>query len=262
MTLSEFVAKYDGKAVDWDKAFGNQCVDLYRQYVHEVLNAPQSPAIPGAKDIWNNYLSQFFTRISNTPEGVPQPGDVIIWGTGLGQFGHVAIFISGGATRFTSFDQNYPVGSLCHKQTHGYTGVLGWLRFKGGSLTELQECLNLHKKLVDETIDLKKAIENLKAEREAINVDIDNMRKSHEEEVQLLNVQLQNLLSLETKLQTEIDGRRNDQLAWDMKRLDLEGEIAKLKQQIASEDLSLRDYKLLTEALVKKVLRYIESLKK
>lgn len=262
MTLQEFVTKYDGKAVDWDKNYGPQCVDLYRQYVHEVLEIPQSPAVPGAKDIWTTYLPQYFERITNTPTGVPEPGDVVIWGTDLGQYGHVSIFLSGGTTRFTSFDQNYPVGSLCHKQTHNYAGVLGWLRFKGDNLTELQECLALHKQLVDETVSLKKIIEGLKAEKEAMAVDVDNMRKAHAEEIALLNVKLDSLLSLESKLQQEIDGRREDQLKWDMRRIELEGEIEKLKQQIASEDLSLRDYKQLTEALIKKVLRYIESLKK
>jgi hypothetical protein len=31
---------------------------------------------------------------------------------------------------FTSFDQNWPLNSLCHFQNHNYTGVLGWLHPK------------------------------------------------------------------------------------------------------------------------------------
>lgn len=130
MTFDEFINKYNGKTVDFDGYYGGQCVDLYRQYVKEVLNFPQSPAVVGAKDIWNTYLTQYFTRINNTPLGVPQKGDIIIWGTGYGPFGHVGVYYSGNVMNFKSFDQNDPVGTKCHIQSHSYRGVLGWLRPK------------------------------------------------------------------------------------------------------------------------------------
>lgn len=133
MTFEQFITKYDGKGVNYDGAYGNQCVDLYRQYVKEVCNVPQSPSVAGAKDIWNNYLSAHFDRIANTPTGVPSTGDIVIWGSAIGQFGHIAIFISGNTKTFTSFDQNWPdTGGkgVAHKQSHDYKGVLGWLRLK------------------------------------------------------------------------------------------------------------------------------------
>ena len=130
MSFDEFVAKYNGKGIDFDGSFGNQCVDLYRQYVKEVLNLPQSPPVPSAKDIWNTYLAAHYDRIANTPSGVPQKGDIVIWGTGIGPDGHVGVFTSGDVWRFNSFDQNFPTGTLCHVQVHNYTGVLGWLRAK------------------------------------------------------------------------------------------------------------------------------------
>ena len=37
MTLSEFITKYDRKIVDYDGAYGAQCVDLFRQYSKDVL---------------------------------------------------------------------------------------------------------------------------------------------------------------------------------------------------------------------------------
>ncbi len=136
MTFDQFIEKYNNKGIDFDGAFGNQCVDLYRQYVKEVLNLPQSPAVVGAKDIFDTYLTSYFTRYNNSPTAVPKKGDIIIWGTKLGQYGHVAVFIDGGVTKFNSFDQNYPVGSLCHIQSHTYTGVLGWIRAKEALATE------------------------------------------------------------------------------------------------------------------------------
>lgn len=136
MTIDEFVNKYNNKKVDFDGAYGGQCVDLYRQYVKECLDFPQSPSVNGAKDIWDTYLTSYFTRYNNSPTAVPKKGDIILWGTKLGKYGHVAIFLDGGVTKFNSFDQNYPEGSLCHIQSHTYTGVLGWLRPKEQQLVE------------------------------------------------------------------------------------------------------------------------------
>lgn len=140
MTVDEFFSKYEGKGINYDGKYGNQCVDLYRQYVKEALSAPQSPPVRGAKDIWSTYLSEHFDRVENTPNAVPQKGDIIIWGSTLGTFGHVAVFVSGDKNSFTSFDQNFPVEGhynesgdfigtgVCHFQPHSYYAVLGWLR--------------------------------------------------------------------------------------------------------------------------------------
>lgn len=130
MTVNEFVKKYDGQTIDFDGKYGGQCVDLYRQYVKEVLDYPQSPPVVGAKDIFNSYLPDHFTRIENTPNGIPRNGDVLLWGTQLGPYGHVAIFLEGDVNTFISFDQNFPLNSKCHIQHHDYKGVLGWLRPK------------------------------------------------------------------------------------------------------------------------------------
>jgi len=131
MTLSEFVNKYTEIGVDYDHdSFSNhfQCVDLYRQYVKEVLGYPQSPGVTGAKDIWDSYLKEYFEQIKNTPTGVPNYGDIIIWGSTYGTYGHVAVCISGNTSSFVAFSQNDPAGSLCVlKEYKSYRGVLGWL---------------------------------------------------------------------------------------------------------------------------------------
>lgn len=131
MTLTEFVNKYSGKKVDFDGFYGGQCTDLYRQYVQEVLNFPQSPGVQGAKDIWDSYLTDYYDRIPNTPEGVPQAGDIMIWGSKYGPYGHVAIILSANTSSFTCFSQNDPVGSLCVvKKYTAWSTLLGWLRPK------------------------------------------------------------------------------------------------------------------------------------
>lgn len=131
MSLKEFFEKYDGRGIDFDGSYGFQCVDLYRQFVKEVLNAEQSPPVEGAKDLWTTYLTGVFTKISNNPDNAPRAGDVVIWGDGIGPFGHVGICSEqGDKYSFTSFDQNYPLGSVCHFQKHTYFSVSGWLRPK------------------------------------------------------------------------------------------------------------------------------------
>jgi len=142
MTIDEFVKKYDGKFIDFDKAYGNQCFDLYRQYCQEVLQIPQSPPTgnQGAVKIWDTYLTQYFERIPNTPEGVPQKGDIMIWGTSYGPYGHVAIVTEATLTTFKCFSQNDPTGAACGiKLYRTYKPTLGWLRFKPKSKTYTEE---------------------------------------------------------------------------------------------------------------------------
>lgn len=129
MTTSEFFTKWNGKSLDFDGFYGYQCMDLYQQYNKDVVVAPYVPS-PFAKDVWNNYPKNFYTRIANTPNGVPQKGDVVIWGGGVnGGAGHIAVFYQGNVYSFTSFDQNWN-GQYCHFQSHNYNYVLGWLRPK------------------------------------------------------------------------------------------------------------------------------------
>lgn len=142
MTFDTFIKTYLGKKVDYDNAYGGQCVDLFRQYLHDVLGLSQPKGVVGAADFWTNYstdevLYKNFDKIPNTPTGVPQKGDVMFWNKRAGGgFGHVSIFIEGDVTGFTSLDQNFPTLSLVTKTKHTYTNVLGWLHPKSLPITE------------------------------------------------------------------------------------------------------------------------------
>ena len=101
---------------------------------------------PAAKDVWKQTIDGY-DKIANTPTGVPQKGDIVIWGQGVGPYGHIAVFYQGDAMKFTSFDQNWPVGTVCHFQPHNYTGVLGWFRPKVAvvqpdKLTQIRTVIN------------------------------------------------------------------------------------------------------------------------
>ena len=145
MTTDEFFTKYNYKPIDFDGAYGYQCVDLYRQYVKEVLGFPQAPPVTGAAGLWSNYDPKYYERISNTPTAIPKKGDILIWNTSAGGgYGHVAIANTANLFSLVSFDQNWPVGSYCHMQGHNYFGgLVGWLRPKIVSYTDRQALMDI-----------------------------------------------------------------------------------------------------------------------
>jgi len=135
MQYKNFFEKYNGTKIDFDKYYGSQCVDLFNQYLKDVLginNPIQQFPVLSAYQIWDYAKdNKSFNRIENTPTGVPQQGDIIIWKKNKDlPHGHVAIFDKGDVNGFTSFDQNYPLNSACHLQRHNYLTppVQGWLR--------------------------------------------------------------------------------------------------------------------------------------
>jgi len=125
MILDNFIKKYNGKSVDYDGMYGGQCQDLALFW--EVEN--DWPTIRGnAIDTPNTFDKSFYDWIPNTATGVPNPGDLVIWG--MKPYGHIAIFVSGTTYIFTSFDQNWPVGSPCKLTSHNYNNVIGWIHPK------------------------------------------------------------------------------------------------------------------------------------
>lgn len=90
MTLVQFIKKYNRTKVDWDNSFGAQCVDLYRQYLNDVLKIPQTPATgdSGAKAIYENHGALVKTDTL-------APGDVLVYSkTDTNEYGHVCILVA------------------------------------------------------------------------------------------------------------------------------------------------------------------------
>ena len=134
MKFNEFINKYNNKYVDYDGAYGGQCVDLFRMYCKEVLEIGQARAVNGAKNFWTNYsndpnLYNNFIKIKNTLSFVPQKGDIAIWHNGT--YGHIAICTGNGDTKsFEIFEQNRPLKSKCHLGRDHYRNFYGVLRPK------------------------------------------------------------------------------------------------------------------------------------
>lgn len=122
--LEDFIREHDGKKIDYDGAYGAQCVDVIKFWFKKL-------GLPIPRGNGNQYAQNAdgirVKYVKNTPTGVPKPGDVVVWNTGIGPYGHVAIFVEGDTRSFRSFDQNYPLNTACHIQSHSYNHVDGWL---------------------------------------------------------------------------------------------------------------------------------------
>jgi surface antigen len=88
-----FVKKYQGKAWDYDGAYGAQCVDLFSYFNRDVVKAPR--VYGNAKDLYKNASSSKYQKLS--PSSTPRKGDVAVWSGKKpysGGYGHVAIVLS------------------------------------------------------------------------------------------------------------------------------------------------------------------------
>ena len=137
MTLQNFFNKYNCRYLDYDGAFGNQCVDVMRAYVKEVYGLNPYTAIPprgNAKYIFKSFVDNAdFIKILNGRTNAPESGDIIFFKTSLfypwlyGFAGHVEIVDQADSMNMINFAQNWPTGSPCHYQKRKYKDCLGWL---------------------------------------------------------------------------------------------------------------------------------------
>ena len=138
MKLDEFINKYINTKVDFDNAFGAQCVDLFRQYCKDVLNIPHTGAVEGAKDIFLNYdklpLEQKYFKKYSTNN--PKPADVIIWNeTKTNKYGHIAIVISNlSNNKVLVFEQDGFKQNGAKLAIRTIENTLGILRFNKGDI--------------------------------------------------------------------------------------------------------------------------------
>lgn len=81
--------------MDYDKAYGAQCVDLFRQCCQDVWNIPHTGPVEGAKDLYLKYNSLPLEQKYFSLKRNPQVGDAAVWGaTEKNPYGHVAIVVS------------------------------------------------------------------------------------------------------------------------------------------------------------------------
>lgn len=152
MTFDEFITKYDGKLVDFDGSYPNQCVDLVEFYNRDVIGAPRLGG--NAAELARNPQADFYDKKVNTPFYIPPRGAIAVWNRNVGNGnGHTAIVLEASLLTFRSFDQNWPTGAPCTGVNHNYNNVdcfLVPLNKDGQSklfllLRNLQQLINVYK---------------------------------------------------------------------------------------------------------------------
>lgn len=131
MDLTEFINTYTGRKIDYDGAFGAQCVDLFRQYAKEVLGIKKhTGAVDGAKDLWFDYEKmpekEFFIRI---PRDYGEFGDVAVWDMSeTNRYGHVAVVVASTSTDLLVFEQDGFAQTGARLKWRSKRNLLGFLR--------------------------------------------------------------------------------------------------------------------------------------
>ena len=137
MTVEDFVKKYNGVKVDFDKKYGYQCVDLFRQWVKEGLGISEHTGpcstTGGAKDLFIDYLKMPLEKkyfIRETKKAM-RPGDVLIWdSTETNKYGHVAIYLGTLNNDLIVFEQDGFKQDGAKINLRGKNKFLGFLRKK------------------------------------------------------------------------------------------------------------------------------------
>jgi hypothetical protein len=139
--IDDFFNKWNNRGSNYDKVFGNQCVDVFKYFNRDVVGATEVSG--NAINYWTKYPTHFYTKIINTPWFIPKKGDVMIWAVSKTlPLGHIAIVKEANLFSFVSFEQNWPtqgyydkkgnfIGTgVCHFEKHNYLfpKVLGVLR--------------------------------------------------------------------------------------------------------------------------------------
>ena len=114
-----------GKVMDYDGAYGAQCVDLIKYY-YAYLG--EKPVRGNGKDYAVNALPSGWSRIRYYNGFIPEPGDIAVWTTGGGGYGHVAIITYADGNGFRSIDQNIAGTTGCVAMSRSYSNLWGVVR--------------------------------------------------------------------------------------------------------------------------------------
>lgn len=106
-------------------SFPRECVNVIHSYFEDILHIPRF--IGNASQYLNGVPG--FTLIR--PDGTNKPGfgDLVVFD--YKPDGHIGILNWTSAGFINCFEQNFPLNSVCHFQTHDYAHIAGWLHWNG-----------------------------------------------------------------------------------------------------------------------------------
>ncbi len=129
--LDRFISDWEGKYLNKYDSVPGQCVSVAETWAMDYLGLHGFTVATAIQII--DQAGSGYTRVDNGPTNFPPPGAIVVFhqdsapAEGTGPAGHVDVCISADANSFVGFDQNWPPGSPCHKVTHDYAAVTGWL---------------------------------------------------------------------------------------------------------------------------------------
>lgn len=126
-TADEFVKQYNGKAIDYDKAYGVQCVDGFRVFCQWAFGTSWITGNGWADGFWYNRNSHK-DKFTFVDRNHLRNGDWVVWARGSKSHpsSHIAMYYNG-----KEFGENQGGNrSFCLKDTN-FSDCLGGLRWKG-----------------------------------------------------------------------------------------------------------------------------------
>lgn len=112
MNFQTFKNQWLDHTVDYDRAYGFQCVDLIKQYLHQVFGL--NPGAWGnAIDYWRHTAAPILARFDKVESTNPQAGEVVILnGLHGNPYGHIVIATGNQNThQFEALEQNGSTGN-------------------------------------------------------------------------------------------------------------------------------------------------------
>ncbi len=127
ITARDFARQHDKTYMDYDRLYGNQCVDVFSYYNRDIVGGPRL-GCESAYQLYDLYGStSSYSKVP--PSATATDGDVAIFGPSIGGgHGHVAIVIEDRGDTLYVFHQNWPQGSEAHYQEIKKSALLGYLR--------------------------------------------------------------------------------------------------------------------------------------
>ena len=239
MTIDQFIKQFNGQKVDYDGAFGYQCVDLANFYLWKVYGIrPGIAGIVGAVDIFTNKGAFVSTKhadyIPYSKGFVPIKGDIIIWGSNVrngaltGRFGHVGIVVSADSNGFKSLDQNWGYNGtksgsgIGTKKTeienHSYEGIIGVVRMKQSQSTVINvntpqpmsntELANAQRELI--RYQKKGLIEAIPALKNDAYFDPAIDANAPQTQIDTLNRYILGIVTEKERLKTEVEANKKE----------------------------------------------------
>lgn len=129
--VDAFVAKYNGKFVDFDRLYGAQCVDLFQQYGKDVVGTGPLYGFMHASLIYERAPGSVYDKLP--ANAAPRKGDIAVWNNRTGGgYGHVAIVLQDlGGNGLSVFQQNAPrIGQASNVSNFSKANLIGYLRPK------------------------------------------------------------------------------------------------------------------------------------